>query len=77
MKLLLEIEVEDRFAGEYADFPLEHKHEIRNILSRMLPNVTRKVKVKHLKKKVLELQSNPDCKVSPEVLFLLFADMTD
>lgn len=74
---MLEIEVEEKIAGEYADFSLEKKQEVGSIMSRMLPRVTRKVKIEDLKKKVLDIQSNPDCKVSPEVLFLLFTEMTD
>jgi hypothetical protein len=72
MKLLIEVDVADKIASAYENFTPENKQEVNLYISRILQKTANKARIITLRKTVAELQSDPECDLNPEILYLLF-----
>jgi len=77
MKLLLEVDVNDKIAEAYKQFTSESKEQVNRYISHVLQKTAKKARITALKKTVKELQKEPGCPINPEILYLLFQDGDD
>jgi len=74
MKLLLEVDVNDKIAEAYKQFSSESKQQVNRYIGHILQKTAKKARITALKKTVKELQKEPGCGINPEILYLLFQD---
>ena len=77
MKLLLEVDVNDKIAEAYNLFSSENKEQVNRYISHILQKTAKKARITALKKTVRELQKEPGCHINPEILYLLFQNEDD
>jgi hypothetical protein len=66
------VEVDEMLCKAYQDFSDEYKQHFNEYVSRVLQKVATKARFDKLRETVEELQREPGCTISPEVLYLLF-----